>query len=259
MTRTLYDDIGEGYDTTRRADADLAARLANHAGLPGAGGYLDVACGTGNYTIALARKGGTWTGVDRSVRMLSRARDKTRGVQWVCADVELLPYPSDAFRGAICVLAAHHFRSLPSAFREIARVVRERFVLFTSTREQMKHYWLAEFFPQAMARSIEQMPERGALLRAIAEAGLRVEQLDPYSVSGDLKDMFLYAGKHRPWLYLDERIRNGISTFASLADAGEIHHGLEKLRADIASGRIEQVQRAYAAEDGDYCFIVASK
>lgn len=259
MTRSLYDEIGDGYDSTRQADPDLAARLARHVGVSTAARYLDVACGTGNYTIALRHIGGTWTGADQSMRMLTRARGKAHDMRWLCADVECLPFPSAAFHSAVCVLAAHHFRSLPQAFREIARVVGERVVVFTSTQEQMQHYWLKEFFPDAMAKSIAQMPDRGTLLHAIEAAGLRVARIDPYSVPGDLQDLFLYAGKHRPWLYLDARVRKGISTFASLADAAELARGLEKLRADIASGRIEQVRRAHDAEGGDYCFIVSEK
>ena len=59
----LYDRIGGGYDVTRRADPIIAGRLAHHLALGSSGNYLDIACGTGNYTSTLAAVGGTWTGV----------------------------------------------------------------------------------------------------------------------------------------------------------------------------------------------------
>ena len=45
---------------------------------------------------------------------------------------------------------------------------------------------------------------------------------EPYELSDALQDLFLYSGKHRPALYLDPRIRAGISTFAALAEPDKV-------------------------------------
>jgi ubiquinone/menaquinone biosynthesis C-methylase UbiE len=76
---TLYDRIGVGYDGTRRADPGIAARLAALLDLRGGPACLDAACGTGNYTQALALLGGRWTGVDVAPRMIAEARSKASG------------------------------------------------------------------------------------------------------------------------------------------------------------------------------------
>lgn len=78
----LYDRIGVGYDTTRRADPYLTDRLAELLGVRADATYLDVACGTGNYTTALSGRGGRWFGVDRSGTMLATARTKGARVPW---------------------------------------------------------------------------------------------------------------------------------------------------------------------------------
>ena len=62
----LYDQIADGYDTTRRADPTIVRRLAAYLALAPGRRYLDVGCGTGNYTAALAALGGVWHGVDSS-------------------------------------------------------------------------------------------------------------------------------------------------------------------------------------------------
>ena len=72
----LYDNIGVHYDSTRRADPHLTERLAHNLALRPGGRYLDIACGTGNYTHSLAEKGGDWYGVDVSSGMLRRAQAK---------------------------------------------------------------------------------------------------------------------------------------------------------------------------------------
>ena len=56
----LYDSIGIEYDTTRRADPYIAGRLAHHLALSKGGTYLDLACGSGNYTNALSARAGRW-------------------------------------------------------------------------------------------------------------------------------------------------------------------------------------------------------
>jgi ubiquinone/menaquinone biosynthesis C-methylase UbiE len=53
----IYEQIGKGYDLTRRADPYIVSRLRHHLGVGAHLSYLDVACGTGNYTSALALSG----------------------------------------------------------------------------------------------------------------------------------------------------------------------------------------------------------
>jgi ubiquinone/menaquinone biosynthesis C-methylase UbiE len=51
----LYDYIGTHYDVTHRADPYLVERLIQHLDAERPGTYLDVACATGNYTLAVAQ------------------------------------------------------------------------------------------------------------------------------------------------------------------------------------------------------------
>lgn len=132
-----------------------------------------------------------------------------------------------------------------------------RLVIFTATAEQMRGYWLNEYFPHAMARSVEQMPSLHFLRNGLEHAGFRFVHYDPWFVPADLADLFLYSGKHRPGLYLDPEVRKSISTFSSLAGDEEIATGTRRLRRDLASGHIEEIIASYDNEDGDYGFAVA--
>ncbi|MGC1341907.1 MAG: hypothetical protein WA854_06255, partial [Candidatus Binataceae bacterium] len=70
---------------------------------------------------------------------------------------------------------------------------------------------------------------------------------------------FLYCGKNKPELYLDPKVRSGISSFANAPDEGEITRGAARLEEDIRSGRIQEVTRSYAWAGGDYMFTVAAR
>ena len=257
---SLYDRIGIGYDTTRRPDPYIVGRLAWHLELAPGGRYLDIACGTGNYTCALAAKGGSWNGLDTSGGMVRSAQEKNRGIPWFLGDVASLPFRDRTFAGGMCTLAIHHFPALLSVFQEMHRVLgRGRFVIFTATREQMRGYWLNEYFAEAMARSVEQMPSLDLVLESLTEAGFQVAYTEPYGIQLGLRDFFRYSGKHNPEMYLSPAVRQGISTFASLADPGEVAAGCVRLRSDIASGRIDEVREGYRHSGGDYLFVVAAK
>src|SRR4051795_1206973 len=57
---------------------------------------LDVATGTGDLAVALARRvapGGAVVGADFSEAMLERARLKAPDLQWEWANAQALPYP----------------------------------------------------------------------------------------------------------------------------------------------------------------------
>jgi SAM-dependent methyltransferase len=256
----VYQQIGESYDLTRRADPYIVSRLDQHLGVRSNLSYLDVACGTGNYTLALAQSGGIWHGIDQSQRMIDAARRKSKSIFWQLADVSRLPYKDKVFSGVVCTLAIHHFTSLSAAFSEIHRVIGTgNFVLFTSTPEQMMRYWLVEYFPEAIYKSAEQMPSLGVVNDALSGAGFHAIETEDYSIQEDLQDFFLYSGKHRPAMYLDARVRSGISTFALLASRTEIEEGGRDLELDIKTGEIKDVIKRYEHSGGDYKFVIARK
>ncbi|HYA34874.1 MAG TPA: methyltransferase domain-containing protein [Candidatus Binataceae bacterium] len=256
----LYDAIGRTYDATRRADpeiSDILARLIEF--MPGAR-YLDVASGTGNYTIAFANRGARLIAAELSATMLAQARAKGGCVDWTMADAEKLPFGNGKFDGAMCTLAIHHMRNPAAVFREVFRVMRSgRFVIFTADRDQMEGYWLNEYFPSLMARGIVQMPPLDAVETDLRRSGFDGIVIKRWSVSETLEDLFLYAGKFRPEIYLDSVTRAGISTFASYTDKSEIERGLKRLDDDVKSGRFAEVADFYRNELGDYAFVAATK
>ena len=104
----------------RERAADLA-RLA-----PGARA-LDVATGTGDLAVALARRvgsGGQVVGCDFSEPMLARARQKAPGVRFEWANALDLPYPDEHFDAATVGFGARNFADLGRGLAEMVRVVR---------------------------------------------------------------------------------------------------------------------------------------
>lgn len=259
--RPLYDSIGSTYCTTRRADPEITRTLARLAGVRDGSRYLDVACGAGNYTCALAGLGGEWHGVDVSRVMLDQAAEKNADVQWKIGDVNELPYDNGTFDGAVCSLAIHHFSGLDVPFREVWRVLDEgRFVIFTAFPQQMHDYWLCRYFPEMMRQSAAAMPAPEKVFPALESAGFEIEDIVPFSVTDKLQDLFLYSGKHRPEFYFDPAVRANISSFAALCSDRELREGLSRLRADLDSGKFEEVVRCHSpAAEGDYAFLVAGK
>ena len=254
----LYDLIGHSYAKSRRADPGIAQALARELGLAPSCAYLDLACGTGNYTVALSALGGTWSAVDVSEVMLAQARQKSGTIDWTQSSADALPFPDATFDGAICTLAIHHFPDLEPPFAEIRRTLRSGpFVIFTGLAEQMRHYWLCHYFPETMRRSIEQMPSESNIRVALSRSGFKSVNVKPFFVTNELQDLFLYSGKHRPHLYLDPSVRANISSFARLAPATELQEGLARLSADLRSGAFASVTARYASEVGDYAYIVA--
>ncbi len=256
----LYDQIGKTYDITRRADPEIVQRLKHHLQTRGGDEILDVACGTGNYTVALSQLGLKMTGVDISNEMLTKARQKSDGIDWVKADTSCLPYEDCTFQGATCILAIHHFSDLLAPFREVYRVLNDgRFVVFTASSEQMRNYWLNAYFPNAMEASINQMPSMDNVIQSLQQADFSIVGVESFLVEPNLQDFFLYRGKFEPQMYLDSTVRNGISTFANLATIEEIELGCSKLRKDIESGAIQDVVQKYTSISGDYMYVVAQK
>ena len=254
-----YDTIGVGYNTTRKADPYLFSRLYHMLSPMTDGHYLDVGCGTGNYTLEFANKGIRFIGIDPSDEMLHTAKSRSDAIEWVSGVVEQLPFHDNTFDGATATLTIHHWKDLSVGFKEISRVLKPgcRFVIFTSSPEQMNSYWLNHYFPELMQRSAKQMPPLESAEKELNDAGFNVLYFEKYFVQDDLQDLFLQSGKNKPEMYFDENIRRGISTFAALANKQEVEVGLKMLKDDIDNGKFQSVKQRYESDAGDYMFVVA--
>lgn len=259
--QTKYDIIGKGYNTTRQADPYLISRLLHHLNPQNDKQYLDNGCGTGNYTCALHEKGFHFTGVDPSEKMLVDARMKNQNINWFTGSAEKIPAGNKQFDGVIGTLTIHHWLDLKKGFSEINRVLSDqgRLVIFTSTPEQMKGYWLHHYFPVMLQDSQQQMPTMKVIQEAAESVQLKITSTEKYFIKDDLQDCFLYSGKNKPEYYFNEQIRKGISSFSHLANAVEVEYGLCQLRIDIESGNFEKIKKQYENDLGDYCFLTFEK
>jgi demethylmenaquinone methyltransferase/2-methoxy-6-polyprenyl-1,4-benzoquinol methylase len=131
----MFDRIAPVYDrlnTVMTAGADGGwRRLAVEATAVTSGASaVDVACGTGKLTAALAEAvgpAGRVVGVDLSPGMLDRARavfGELPGVSFVLGDALALPLEDDGFDAATIAFGMRNLADFEAGFRELARVVR---------------------------------------------------------------------------------------------------------------------------------------
>ncbi len=256
-----YDIIGVNYNTTRKADPYLFDRLLSLLNPTTTEKYLDIGCGTGNYTHVFAKQGYQFIGVDPSDQMLENAKKQNSSITWKIGKAEKIPILTESVDGIIASLTLHHWTNLDQGFSELNRVLKPegKIVIFTATPKQMKGYWLNEYFPKMLLDSIKQMPSYNTIKHNLNKNGLVIDSTEKYFIKPDLKDLFLYSGKYNPQLYLDPEIRKGISSFSSLANAEEVKKGLKILQGDIVSGKIKETIKKYENTDGDYLFMTIRK
>lgn len=257
---TKYNKIGVNYNQTRKADPYLTDQLLKHLNPNKKGLYLDIGCGTGNYTNALNERGFQFIGIDPSIEMLQKARLNNQSINWQIGTAEKTGLPENSIDGIVATLTIHHWTNLSRAFSELKYVLKPggKIIVFTSTPKQMKGYWLNHYFPKMLEDSILQMPSFETVEEAMMSSGLKVITTENYDIKPDLKDQFLYCGKQNPELYFDESIRHGISSFSALANKEDVENGLATLRDDIDSGKIHAIMKSYDNDFGDYLYIVCT-
>ena len=132
QVRAMFDRIARVYDLmnsvmTAGLHHRWRERAADLAQLRPGGSALDVASGTGDLAVELARRvgsSGTVVGSDFSEAMLERARQKSGDVRWEWANALELPYPDGGFDAATVGFGARNFSDLDRGLAEMARVVR---------------------------------------------------------------------------------------------------------------------------------------
>ncbi len=132
QVRAMFDRIAGFYDLmnsvmTAGLHHRWRARAADLAALGPGDSALDVACGTGDLAIELARRvgpGGEVIGSDFAEEMLDRARGKAPELVWEWGNALELPYASGRFDAATVGFGARNFSDLDRGLAEMTRVVR---------------------------------------------------------------------------------------------------------------------------------------
>ena len=144
----MFDSIAGKYDAMnhgmslgidrlwrRRFVRALERTKAGTAGLgPGAdtpagpAAVLDLACGTGDLTRALARKGYAVTGLDISAEMMEVGKRKCSGLtpqpQFILGSAEQIPFPDASFDAVTIAFGLRNFDHRPQCLAEIRRVLK---------------------------------------------------------------------------------------------------------------------------------------
>jgi demethylmenaquinone methyltransferase/2-methoxy-6-polyprenyl-1,4-benzoquinol methylase len=200
QVRAMFDRIAGVYDLMNTAmTAGLhhrwRSRAADLARVGPGSRVLDVATGTGDLAIELARRvapAGEVVGTDFSEAMLARARIKAPQLRFEWGDALELPYDSAGFDAATVGFGARNFSDLERGLAEMARVVKPggRVVVLeitTPTRPPLSTFfrlWFDRLVP-ALGRvagdsdaysylpsSVRRFPAPAELAAALERAGL---------------------------------------------------------------------------------------
>jgi demethylmenaquinone methyltransferase / 2-methoxy-6-polyprenyl-1,4-benzoquinol methylase len=132
QVRAMFDRIASVYDVmnsvmTAGLHHRWRARAADLAAVGPGDRALDVATGTGDLAVELARRvtpGGEVVGSDFSQQMLVHARRKAPGIAFEWGNALELTYPDASFDAATVGFGARNFSDLDRGLAEMARVVR---------------------------------------------------------------------------------------------------------------------------------------
>lgn len=175
----LFDEWPDPYDrwfTTpigalvRKYEADLILDLLK----PGRGEIiLDAGCGTGVFTLDLLASGAHVIGLDISLPMLGRSREKARGapLQIVLGDMLHLPFPGNFFDRVVSVTALEFIEDGQGAVRELFRVTKRGGSIVVATLNSLS--------PWASRRKFEAQEKQTIFTNAIFRSPGEMRSLAP--------------------------------------------------------------------------------
>ena len=150
INNEFYHDLGNGwFEASNHPIALLRAenRLRNPwilSHLKGKARVIDLGCGAGFLTNALARAGHEVTGVDLSEGSLEMAKlsDPTKSVHYIKADVTQVPLPSHRFDVVCAMDLLEHVNDPKQVIKEAARLLKPGGVFFFHTFNRTFMSWL---------------------------------------------------------------------------------------------------------------------
>ncbi|NMD42307.1 MAG: class I SAM-dependent methyltransferase [Firmicutes bacterium] len=148
---------------------------------------LDGGCGTGNFSLKLARKGARVVGVDLAPGMLAQARRKAQReglpATFLQGDLCRLDYPANHFDGVTCIAAFEFIPEPRHAFHELMRVLKPGGELLIGTINRESAWG---------DRYLEQAKEPGSIYRRARFISLpELTALDSGNLQGTGEALFI--------------------------------------------------------------------
>jgi len=175
-----YTRISKYYDDTRVPSSHVLefwlSKIVNLGKVSTDSMVLDIGCGTGIYTIPLARKAGVVFGLDSAREMIKKARMKedSQRVEWQIGDAENLPFDSAHFDCAIMTMVIHLMINKKKAIDEVHRVLKKNgtLVILTKSHGQLRRSEIMDF-PKTKQIDLKRFPTIPTLKYMLLSAGFR--------------------------------------------------------------------------------------
>jgi demethylmenaquinone methyltransferase / 2-methoxy-6-polyprenyl-1,4-benzoquinol methylase len=204
--QAMFDRIAGVYDLlngvmTAGLHHRWRTRAADLARIGEGSRVLDVATGTGDLALELAKRvgeRGEVIGSDFSEGMLERARVKAQGavagqLRFEWGDAADLPYPDGCFDAATVGFGARNFADLGKGLAEMARVVRPggRVVVLEITNPTRPP--LSVFYRLWFDRVVPQLGALAGALTASLRRGSRIDAASPHAAeAASIADAYTY-------------------------------------------------------------------
>jgi ubiquinone/menaquinone biosynthesis C-methylase UbiE len=193
---------------------------------------LDVGCGTGGFTRAIADStDARVTGCDRAEKFIEAAKGlpppSAGALDWVLGDAEDLPLPSSRFDRVLLSLVLHQLAQPGAAVNEAFRVLRAGGLVLVRTI--------------APGDAIERVPARYIPAMAAADAARlpAIERIVDWLEQAGFLDVAVECHRRNKRLGLDEQereLRTEVQhRYAFIADA-EVEQAIERMRVDATKG-----------------------
>ncbi len=144
-----YNEFAYIYDGLMQADVDynvwcdyIENIFALHNSEPDT--VCELACGTGNMTVNLEKRGYTVTGVDISSDMLAVASEKLENTRLICSDMSKFT-PNERFDAFLCMIDGINYVVVPKVVERTFKNVKASlndggvFIFDISTRHKLKN------------------------------------------------------------------------------------------------------------------------
>jgi ubiquinone/menaquinone biosynthesis C-methylase UbiE len=228
----VFDRAADYYDRTRGfppgVEDDAVALVAGAGGFTSRSRVIEVGIGTGRIALPLARHVGAIYGIDLSRPMLDRLVSKQQGkrVYPLMGDATHLPFPDQAFDGAVAVHFFHLVPTWADVLRELARVLRPNAPLVHSWNERDADERFDRVWQYTTGK------ERGAE-RGVPFAKKRTFlQESGWTPIGE-EQIFRYTIYKAPQQYLDN-LRDRLWSRTWTMSDEELNEGVAKVQAYIA-------------------------